>query len=77
MAMTIAEQMAAKAEQMESVALMFEDLKEFQRTQPALYQAMCDYGTHLRAGNDEKAFVAAGDIAAHVLALAAGLRVTR
>lgn len=52
----------------------FEDIAELQRTQPALYQALCAFGTANQAGNTEAAFDAAGEIAGRVLALAAGLQ---
>jgi len=61
--------------QAEANANAFEDLKEMQRTQPALYQAICDYGAALCNGDTNRAFKHAGDIAAHVLALASGLKV--
>lgn len=57
----------------EATRLAMEDIKEFRRTQPALYQAICDYAQAYKAGNTDKAFQEAGDIAGHVLALAKGL----
>lgn len=56
-------------------AQAFEQLQEFRRTQPALYDAICAYAQAYKLGKVDEAFERAGDVAAIVLALAAGLPV--
>lgn len=51
----------------------FEALKEFRRTQPALYDAITAYGTALIRSESDRAFEAAGEVARQALALAARL----
>lgn len=63
---------AAAIEATKAAALGLADLAEMQRTQPALYQAMIAYGAAMREGDSAAAFKNASDVAAHVLALAAG-----
>lgn len=77
MAMTeVEKQLQVAQDATASAALGLADLAEMQRTQPALYQAMIAYGAAMRAGDSAAAFKNASDVAAHVLALAAGLKVT-
>lgn len=69
------QQLQAMMDAMEAASLGLEDLAEMQRTQPAIHGALMDYATAIRAGDQGAAFRHAADIAAHVLALAAGLKI--
>lgn len=67
--------LAQTIETMDSVGLALADMDELKRTQPATYESIIAYGAARAAGDQAAAFKHMGDIAAHILALAAGLKV--